>query len=182
MTAWKTLAPLMAAFALALLPLPSVACGIVYGSDWAFVAQSPKGWTEACGDKAMDKTALTLWPSSQTPDHADALMYVTVSGKGRQSLQEFAEQEIARFKDSSKTSILSKLSTTSSEIGAARRLLHIADAPGGRDEFVAYIEGPTSYFIVVLSADSPTLGHQYRPAFDEFVANFYPMERTHGGG
>jgi hypothetical protein len=178
--AWKALAPLVVTLALALLPLPGAACGIVYGSDWAFVAQSPGGWTEACGDEAMDKTALTLWPSSQTPDHADVLMYVTVSGKGRQSLQEFAVQEIARFKASSKTSILSELATASSD-GVVRRLLHIANAPGGRDEYLAYIEGPASYFIVVLSADSSTLGQKYRPAFDEFVADFYPMERTHGG-
>jgi hypothetical protein len=176
--AWKT--PLMA-LVLALLPLPSVACGIVYGSDWAFVAQAPKDWAEACGDKAMDETALTLWPANQNPNHADALMYVTVSGKGRQSLQAFAEQEIARFKASSKKSTLSDL-PAASKVGAVQRLVHITDAPGGRDELVAYVEGPTSFFIIVLSADSPALEQKYRPVFDQFVADFYPMERTKGGG
>jgi hypothetical protein len=130
----------------------------------------------------MDKTALTLWPANQSPDHADALMYVTVSDKGRQSLQAFAEQEIARFKASSKTSILSNLPAASSKVGAVQRLVHITDAPGGRDELVAYVEGPTSFFIIVLSADSSALEQKYRPAFDQFVADFYPMERTLGGG
>jgi hypothetical protein len=174
-------APLIA-LVLALLPLPSVACGIVYGSDWAFVAQAPEDWAEACGDEAMDETALTLWPANQTPDQADALMYVTVSDKARQSLQAFAEQEIARFKASSKTSVLSDLPAPSSKGDAVRRLVHITDAPGGRDEFVAYVEGPTSFFIIVLSADSSALGQKYRPIFDQFVADFYPMERTQAGG
>jgi hypothetical protein len=170
------------ALVLALLPLPSVACGIVYGSDWAFVAQAPEDWAEACGDEAMDETALTLWPANQTPDQADALMYVTVSDKARQSLQAFAEQEIARFKASSKTSVLSDLPAASSKGDAVRRLVHITDAPGGRDEFVAYVEGPTSFFIIVLSADSSALGQKYRPIFDQFVADFYPMERTQASG
>jgi hypothetical protein len=167
---------------LALLPLPSIACGIVYGSDWAFVAQAPEDWAEACGDEAMDETALTLWPANQTPDHADALMYVTVSDKGRQSLQAFAEEEIARFKASSKTSVLSNLPAASMKVRAIQRLVHITNAPGGRDELVAYIEGPTSFFIIVLSADSSALGQKYRPIFDRFIADFEPMERTQGGG
>ena len=43
--------------------LPAAACSIVYGPDWAFVSEPPTGWDSACGDGAMDGTAITLWPT-----------------------------------------------------------------------------------------------------------------------
>ena len=175
MTGWKHRAAICG-LTLALLPLPTLACGIVYGADWAFVSQTPDGWSEACGKEAMDKTAITLWPASQASDRSDALMYVTVSGKGEQSLDAFADEEIARFRASSKRSMVSAVRIAPA-LGSARRLVHITNAPGGHDELVAYIEGPTSFFIVVLSADSLALQQKYRAAFDEYLANFIPMER-----
>jgi hypothetical protein len=158
-----------------------MACGIVYGSDWAFLAQAPEDWVESCGEAAMDRTAITLWPAGQTPERADALMYVTVSGKGGQDLQGFAAGEVARFTASSQGSIVTHLPVASTKPSAPRRLVHIADAPGARDELVAYVEGPTRFFIIVLSADSAALRRKYRSAFDRFVADFEPMERTQDG-
>ena len=180
--------------ALATLPVPGLAseaaavsgatltptCNIVYGDDWGFISQPPPDWTEACGAQAMAGTAITLWPAAQTSDKAEALIYVTVSGKGNQTFDVFVAQEQAsyRARDASQSSpVISRLR----HISPTRQSIHIANAQGGRDELVVYINGPTAYFIVVLTSDSPAHEAKYRDSFDRFLASFSPATLKHGG-
>jgi hypothetical protein len=181
--------------ALAILPMPGLAsqaadvsgatsiptCNIVYGDDWAFISQPPPAWTEACGPHAMTETAITLWPAAQDSNKAEALIYVTVSGKGNQTFDAFVAQEQAsyRARDASQgSSVVSRLR----HISPTRQSIHIANAQGGRNEVVVYVDGPTAYFIVVLTSDSPAHEVKYRGAFDRFLASFSPATLKHGGG
>ena len=159
----------------------SPTCNIIYGDNWAFISQVPPDWAEACGAQAMAETAVTLWPAAQTPNKAEALIYVTVSGKANQTFDAFIvhEQSFYRAHDPSPSSpVIGRLR----HISPTRQSIHIANAQGGRDELVVYIEGPTAYYIVVLTADSPAHEAKYLDAFDRFIASFSPASLQHIGG
>jgi hypothetical protein len=158
--------------------LPSLACNIVYGKDWAFLSTTPEGWASACHTKAMLGTAITLWPSNQRPDQAEAFMYATVSTKDLPTLAAFAAEEQSRFR---KSSPASKVSAVEVEVHPAKVQYQVvaisAAPPGDREELVAYVEGPTAFFIVVMTADSATAIEKHRTTFMNYLRTFAPMER-----
>ena len=155
----------------------ALACGIVYGKDWAFLTQTPEGWSDACHTQAMQGTVITLWPSGQRADQAEAIMYATVSAKDFLTLHEFAVDAQTRFKTSSAKSLVSAIEVPSHPAKVNYELIAISAAPGNREELVAYVEGPTTYFIVVITAKSASVLATHREAFMQFVAGFVPMER-----
>jgi hypothetical protein len=160
-------------------PVQAIACGIVYGSNWGFISETPDGWAAACGNGAMSGTAVTLWPKEQNPSASDALIYVTVSDKGKETLDDFIAEDIKGFKakalkarrEVTVENILPSLSKA--------RMVRFIDTAGKQYERVAYVEGPTAYFIVVLSADSQVHEQKYRPVFENYLAAFTPMSVTH---
>lgn len=169
-------------FALALLFLmgfssPAAACDIVYGSDWAFLSDNPAGWDSACGDQSLDGTAITLWPAKQGLAKASAIIYVTVSHKDPAGLKAFAKDEQARFKKSSPISRVSAVPAPTKAVKYNYALARFGNAPGNREELVAYLEGPTANFVLVLSADSVAAFDAYQPAFLRYLASFIPMDR-----
>jgi len=154
------------------------ACGIVYGEDWAFLTETPKGWTSVCHKQAMQGTAITLWRSDQKPDSADSLIYVTVSTKDLATLHAFATDAIARFKSSAPSVRVSSLEPPQTAPQVKVELVSFSGAPpGDREELVAYIEGPTAYFIAVITAESANTLAGRRQDFLAFVSKFVPMER-----
>ena len=172
----KTAAPsLLLALVLSAISAPVFACGIVYGSDWSFASVTPKGWDSACAEESVEGTAVTIWPHGQTMSTANGLIYVTVSEKVPADLKAFADDEQVRFKQSSPTSHVSVLKAPNQSGKYKYILSRIEDAPGKHEEIVAYMDGPTAFYIVVLSADSPALLNSYKAAFLEYVENFTPM-------
>ena len=154
------------------------ACGIVYGKDWAFVTEAPTGWSSACHKQAMDGTAITLWRADQKPDSADSLIYVTVSTKDLPTLQAFASDAIAKFKSAAPSVKVSMLEPPEVSPKVNVQLVAFSNAPpGDREELVAYIEGPTAYFIAVITAQSAKALAARRQDFLAFVSKFVPMER-----
>ena len=170
---WLTIA------ALQITAASSWACSIVYGKDWAFLADAPPGWSSACHTQALQGTVITLWPTAQRRDASDSLIYVTVSGKqGLPSLREFAADAIARFKVSAPSVRVSTLEVSEVASSVNMELVAFSGAPpGSREELVAYIEGPTAYFIAVLTAPSTQVLAERRSGFIAFVSRFSPMER-----
>ncbi len=156
-------------------------CFIVYGDNWAFMAEAPKGWLAACGDQALQSTVFTLWPSNESPQALKTIMYVTVSSLGHDGLDDFVKGDIEtavnRDAKSRKANVrqppmhVGKVRTVS----ATRRLVHFEHDSGDRDELVEYIKGPTAYFIVALSTLSPAQTARYRGAFQAFLKSFSPM-------
>lgn len=155
---------------------PAGACSLVYGSNWAFVSESPAGWNAACGNDALDGTALTLWPASQETSSASALIYVTVSKK-EQPLSAFAQDELASFKQESTRLQVLSLPITPRKDERPYLLFQLNNASDGREEIVSYLEGPESYYILVLTADSIAALDQYRDVFLAYLADFNPMVR-----
>jgi hypothetical protein len=156
---------------------PAIACNIVYGSNWAFVSEPPVGWDSACGDQSMEGTSLTLWPTKQGPSKASAYIYVTVSDKDPVGLKAFAEQEQSKFKELSPELQVSALPTSPRTDKHAYVLVRLKNASGNREEIAAYLDGPTAYYILVLTADSTATLANYKSAFIKYVADFIPMVR-----
>ena len=156
----------------------ALACSIVYGKDWAYAVEPPPGWSSACHDSAAPGTTITLWPSSSSPQAADALIYVTVSTKGQQTLQEFASDALKRFKDAAPAARSRAFTDKTPELKFNVTWIALSGAPPGtREELVAYIEGPTAFFIAVVSAESADVLAKRRADFIAFVSKFIPMER-----
>lgn len=160
------------------------ACTIVYGDTWGFMVDVPPDWSSACGDRAMAQTALTMWPSDESPDALSALMYVSVSMPRGRSLDAFIQGDLARYTKGAVTPGSASPKQPAMQVGgierisSGRRLVHIAHADGDRDELVAYIKGPTAYFILVLDTSSPAMTATYRPAFKAVLDSFDPLRVT----
>jgi hypothetical protein len=169
---------LLATLGLLAFATSSWACGIVYGKDWAFLAVTPAGWSSACHKQAMQGTAITLWRTDQKPDSADSLIYVTVSSKDLPSLEAFASDAIERFKSAASSVKVSQLEPPAASAASKVQLFAFSGAPpGDRQELVAYIEGPTAYFIAVITAESPVALAVRKQDYLMFVSKFSPMER-----
>ena len=167
---------------------PQDACNIVYGDNWAFLAEAPRGWSSACGNQAMSGTVLTLWPSSEPTDAIKAAMYVTVSALGHESLDDFVKGDIENTLTEHAKSKAENAQQPPMHIGKVkvlsptRRLVRVEHAIGDRNELVAYIKGPTAYYIVVLTTQSAAMTATYRPAFKAFLGSFSPAKLTFENG
>ena len=170
-----TICRLLLASALTMLSMPVFACGIVYGTDWAFASVPPKGWDSVCGDRGWEGTNMSLWPHNQPMANPNGLIYVTVNDKNPADLTAFANDEQMRLKQSSPTSRVSKLKARKQAGKYKYILARIENAPGKREEIVAYMDGPTAFYILVLSAESASVLNSYKAAFLEYVDSFTPM-------
>jgi hypothetical protein len=166
---------LLLASTLSVLSTPVLACGIVYGTDWAFVSVPPKGWDAACGDGSMEGTNITLRPHSQPESDPNGLIYVTVNDKNPPTLGAFAIDEQTRLKHSSPATHVSQMKVPNHTGKFTYILARVQNAPGGREEIVAYLDGPTAFYILVLSAKSASVLNDYKAAFLEYVDSFTPM-------
>jgi hypothetical protein len=162
------------------LPLDAMACDIVYGDGWAFVSTAPEGWNAACGEDATDGTALTLWPSDQAPEAAHALIYVAVSDKRSDTLSSFIEGEVAGYREAAPDAGSLSVGPIQ-DVSPTRRMIHYGNATGGRDELVEYIEGPSAFFIAVLTTESPSATERYKAAFESFLGGFLPSSLKRDG-
>jgi hypothetical protein len=159
------------------LPAEDQPCAIVDGSDWAIVSDAPEGWTVACGDDAMAGTAITMWPSGETSDKATALIYVAAFDKKNDTLDSFVAKDLAEFK-SENSDPAALVIDDQIDVSSSIRRVHIGSSTGGRDELIDYIEGPTAFFIVVLTADSEAATKRHRAAFDSYIDSFSPATVT----
>ena len=126
----------------------------------------------------MEGTAITLWPTLQKPDNSDSLIYVTVSAKELPTLHDFASDAIAVFKLTAPSVRVSALEAPAVSPKVKIEMMAFSAAPpGNREEMVAYIEGPTAYFIVAITAESAQALAARRADFLSFVVKFVPMER-----
>lgn len=103
-------------------------------------------------------------------------MYVTVSTKDYPTIEAFAADEQQRFRSNAPD--LKVTAETSIHTGGGQDALvfHLAGDPGRNHELVGYVDGPTKYYIVVISARSADLLKRYQPAFRFLLDSFVPMK------
>ena len=169
-------------FASVLVAIVSVAhaqsgCAIVYGDNWAFLFATPERWVSQCRAERQTGAALALWPDGTTFADAPAVMYVTVNGKEDPSLEAFAAAEQQRFRAVAPKVKVMPGGPMVAANGKRALVVRLSGDLGQNHELVAYTEGPTAYFIVVLSARNPQALEEHRPAFQALLQSFSPMKR-----
>lgn len=105
-------------------------------------------------------------------------MYVNVSSKDAPSLGEFARSAQEQFRQQAPDVVFQSLVLGGN--GSKVPMLHFSATgdPGGNVERVTYVEGPTAYFILVLSARNALALQEAQSAFRELLRSFVPMEAT----
>jgi len=147
-------------------------CGVVFGSDWAFTVSAPVRWQSTCQQGKAGGAALALWPQGTLLAYAPAVMSVVVNDKNRRSLARFAADE-QQWLRSRKPKI-----TVRFEPGLAVNVLpalvfRVNDAR--THQLIAYVEGPTRFFVVAISAKTTQSLQESRGTFQTMLNSFTPM-------
>ena len=150
-------------------------CGLVFGGDWAFAFSTPARWVSQCRAEKSADVAL-LWPLGTTFADAPAVIRVTVNEKRRHSLALFAADEQQRFR-SNKPNATVRFEPGMSVNGGNAALVFRA-TENRNDELIAYVEGPTRFFTVAISARHAHSLDEYKGAFQSLLNSFVPMKVT----
>lgn len=150
-------------------------CTIIYGEDWAFVFEAPARWTSQCRAENSVGAALALWPEGTTFADASAVMYVTVNERKPRTLKAFAADEQRRFRASVPDVIVRAEAPMAVGGGATALVFRLTGDPGQNQELIAYVEGPTRFFIVVISARNAHSLEKYEGVFQSLLKSFVPM-------
>jgi hypothetical protein len=105
-------------------------------------------------------------------------MYVTVSEKNLPSLTAFATDEQRRFRSEAPNVTVRSEPPLSIGGGATALVFRLSGDPGQNHELIAYIEGPTKFFIVAISARSAESLNEHQAAFQSLLKSFVPMTAT----
>lgn len=158
---------------------PAAACGIVYGKDWALKMEAPTGWELACGKRAMRGTSATMWRSSQSAATANTYIYVTVTNGNRpKTLERFITADRVDYMARSPNMTVEQVKTGKNAQGFAYTVMHYGHVSGDREELVAYMEGQTAYYIVVMTTTSTGELERNRPDFMRYLDSLIPMTLT----
>ena len=151
-------------------------CGIVFGGDWAFGFSAPARWVSQCNAEKTAGATVALWPQGTTLAAAPAVMDVTVKEKNQRSLAMFAADEQQRFRSGKPNATVRFEPGMSVAGGAAALVFRAADS---RDhELIAYLQGPTRFFIVAMSVRNGRSLDEYKGAFQSLLTSFVPMKVT----
>lgn len=151
-------------------------CAIVYGKNWAFLFATPKNWNVACPVNDPSGVVVALWPEGTPWANAPGVMYVTVSQKDGFSLEQFAEDELARFRKQSpklQAQVAEAILLPNKTQALVREL---TGDQFGNHEAIAYVNARTVYLIAVLTSRTEEEFKRLRPAFGEFVSSIGPMK------
>ena len=151
-------------------------CAIVYGKNWAFLFAAPNTWKVACPVNDPSGVVVALWPEGTPWANAPGVMYVTVSEKDGFSLEQFADDELARFR---KQSPMLQVHVAESILLPNKTQALVRELTGdqyGNHEAVAYANAGTVYLIAVLTSRTQKGFERLRPAFGEFVSSISPMK------
>lgn len=153
-------------------------CNIIYGRDWAFAFSTPAKWSSLCQAERLIGAPVAFWPAGSTFADSAAVMYVNVSAKDEPSLADFVKSSQTLFRQQAPNVVFVQLEPV--EAMPKLRALHFSASgdPGGNVERITYVEGPTAYFILVLSARTAKALEQAQPAFRELLQSFSPMAAT----
>jgi hypothetical protein len=147
-------------------------CGVVFGSDWAFAVSAPARWQSLCQSGRADGAALALWPDGTLLPHAPAVMSVMVTDKNRRSLARFAADE-QQWLRSRKPKVAIRFEPGLAVNGGPALVFRVNDAR--THQLIAYVEGPTRFFVVAISAKTTQSLQESRGAYQTMLNSFMPM-------
>ncbi len=149
-------------------------CGVIVGTDWALTFSTPARWVSQCRPEKNGGAAVALWPQGTTPADAPAGISVTVNSKNSRSLPVFAADEQQRFR-SDKPNITVRFEPAMSGGDGAHKVVFRATDTRNH-HLIAYVEGPTRFFVVEMSARNTNSLDEYQGAFKELLDSIVPMK------
>ena len=174
----QTISAIAAAVACCSFTAPATAaCTIVLGKGWAFAISVPGGWSSICGPEAPGGTALFLWPANQSEESQAVYLYVTASVKANATLAEYVTNSQKQFTDANPNAKITRVESQPHRSFAGYETVQISNSRGAREEIVAYVEAPTAFFTVAITAASESLLQQHKTTYFELLASMLPMER-----
>jgi hypothetical protein len=150
-------------------------CAIVYGENWSFLFAAPEKWEVACPVNDRSGVVVALWPEGTPWAKAPGVMYATGSRKNGFSLDEFAQDELARFRVESpalQAQVVDPIPLSSKSQTLIRKL---TGDQFGNHEIIAYADGGNVYFVFVLTSRTQETFERLLPSFKEFVSSVSPM-------
>lgn len=151
-------------------------CAIVYGQNWSFLFAAPKKWQVECPIRDQSGIVVALWPEGTPLEKAPGFIYATVSMKGNFSLEQFAQDELARFRVDSpnlQVQIDEPIRLADKSRALVRKLS--GDQYGNR-EIIAYADAGSTYLIFALTSPTQEAFDRLLPSFREFVSSVTPMK------
>lgn len=159
-------------------PNTEAAGGIIYGQTWAFMVNSPSGWSMTRQSGLPVSAAFFQdHPTDQASNKSPSFMYITVTTVDAQTvtLTELEQQDEADFRAESKDLTISPgpvLSAADKQPVIIRRFDNTRD---GRCELVAYHRYADAMYKIVLSAPSSSSLDQHKTSFAKLVSSFVGM-------
>lgn len=150
-------------------------CGIIYGNHWAFTFSTPDKWTSLCQAERLVGAPVAFWPEGSTFADSTAVMYVNVAKKEKPTLAAFVRSSQRLFRKQAPNVVFVPIQQIATKPDIKAMHFSASGDPGGNVEQLAYVEGPTAYFILVLSARTSDDLKQAKPAFHALLQSFAPM-------
>lgn len=143
---------------------------------WGFTFTAPKSWRVSCAVKPP--LALILVPEgSKSLNEAPGLIYVTVSEPHGFSLEEFAKDELLRFRQKSPGLQVETVAPITIKNNAQALVRKLTGDQYGNHELIAYVEASEDFYLmVVLSSRTQKEFDPLSPAFAEFVSSIAPID------
>ena len=150
-------------------------CAVVYGKFWAFAFSTPAKWSSLCNADKQIGVPVAFWQEGASFSNSPAVMYVAASAKDKRTLPQFVSDSQDAFRKQAAGVKFVALDEKCGD-GKLQAVQYSASGdPGGNAERICYVEGPASYFVVVLSARNTKVLETAAPAFRELLASFVPM-------
>jgi hypothetical protein len=173
--AYRALRRFAIAASLAVLATFAHACDRASGENWAFEARTPAMWPSKCGKESpMPGTVVFMWPLGSRAEQALTFMYVTVSEKTFPTVQAYAEDEQQRYRRQVPSAQVRALAVSPQRTERQVMAFEVSLLESARRELIAYVEGPSTYFIIVLTATTSKELELHRQAFLLYLASFSP--------
>jgi hypothetical protein len=160
--------------------------GIVYGTNFAFSLQAPKGWLFDNRSGVSQGLHAVAYRTGETYAKSDSLMYARgadPASDGARTLDEFIANDLADFRKNSPGVQTFDIAPVALEDGTPTRIVGYRGDQWGNVEAVAYAEHHGAIYVLVLTARSQARFDADLPAFLAFVRSVMPMDRgTDSGG
>jgi len=158
--------------------VPSGGACLPYGEDYAFMIGALDGWSSACHVEQTYGVTVALWPTTSNWPDASQLMYVTVSKKAGESLDQFIEEDLQVFRKGNANGKIEVVPDSRSATGTLLPTRFTSGLTNGRYEAIAYAEQASVFLIFGFTAKTEKAFQSGMPAFKQLIKNYTPIDKV----
>jgi hypothetical protein len=149
--------------------------GLIDGDSWAILVSAPVGWVWD-NSSLRDQGILGLYyKEGQRFSPSKLHIYINPSPKvasGPNSLQEFVDADQSTFMSSDSGVLVKSLAPYSAGLGYRFVMRDFDDSTEGYYQALAYYEGETAFFVIVLACRSPEEREAERSSLIQLLDSF----------